>query len=156
MKKIELLLEYTKIANLHAERLEAALSHTKALLPLSAEALATLSDEAAAFLDMTTTRFGKLQDVLRRKIFPLILETLKEDDAISFRDKLNRLEKLGFINDAHWWDELRDIRNKLTHEYPDSYELLANDFNRLAPIARELLLFWQNLQEKLIALTALD
>lgn len=101
---------------------------------------------------MATTRFGKLQDVMGAKIFPLILEILEEDGAISFRDKLNRLEKLGFIDNANWWSDLRNIRNELTQEYPDNYSLLADSLNRFLPLAEELLAFWQKLQEKLVEL----
>jgi len=33
-------------------------------------------------------------------------------------DILNILEKLNIIDDANKWDELREIRNSIAHEYP--------------------------------------
>ena len=41
---------------------------------------------------MMTTRFGKLQDIIGSKIFPLILNLL-EEDAVAFIDKLNKPNK---------------------------------------------------------------
>ena len=152
MKKSDFLVDYIKAANLHATRLERALEHCKELIPLTSAKLSSINEQNIAFLDMATTRFGKLQDVMGARIFPLILEILEEDGAISFRDKLNRLEKLGFIDNANWWSDLRNIRNELTHEYPDNYRLLADSLNRFLPLAEELLAFWQKLQEKLLKL----
>lgn len=38
----------------------------------------------------------------------------------SFRDVLLRMEKLGFISEAGIWLTLRDVRNRIAHEYlPD-------------------------------------
>ena len=38
------------------------------------------------------------------------------------RDRLNRLERLGYLNTEDWlaW---REVRNRLAHEYPDKPEL---------------------------------
>lgn len=94
---------------------------------------------------MLTTRFGKLHDILGAKIFPLILDILCEND-ISMRDRLNKLEKIGIIDDASWWMELREIRNQLTHDYPDSYDLLATHFNRMMPYISRLMIAWQNIK----------
>ena len=38
------------------------------------------------------------------------------------RDRLNRLEKLGFL-DVNRWLAWREIRNRLAHEYPDQPEM---------------------------------
>lgn len=35
----------------------------------------------------------------------------------SFRDLLLRMEKLGFISDTGTWLLLRDVRNRISHEY---------------------------------------
>jgi hypothetical protein len=35
----------------------------------------------------------------------------------SFRDLLLRMEKLDFISDAGLWLQLRDVRNRVAHEY---------------------------------------
>lgn len=35
----------------------------------------------------------------------------------TFRDLLNRMHKLGFISDVQTWLDLRDLRNRIAHEY---------------------------------------
>lgn len=35
----------------------------------------------------------------------------------TFRDGLNKMEKLGFITDAILWLQMGDIRNKIVHYY---------------------------------------
>jgi len=47
----------------------------------------------------------------------------------TFIDKLNRLEKLGAIPSAEQWNEIRQIRNRMTHEYPDAPEHNADNVN---------------------------
>lgn len=145
-KKQNFLLDYTKIADIHADRLNIAIIKTHKLFPMTSTTLHTLNPENLAFLDMITTRFGKLQDIIGTKILPIVLELLGETDALSFIDKLNRLEKLNIINSANWWMELREVRNQITHDYPNSYEQLAADFNKLILFANELLKAWLDLK----------
>lgn len=35
----------------------------------------------------------------------------------TFRDGLNKMEKLGLITDATLWLQMRDVRNKIVHDY---------------------------------------
>ena len=35
----------------------------------------------------------------------------------TFRDGLNKMEKLGLITDATLWLKMRDVRNKIVHDY---------------------------------------
>ena len=37
-------------------------------------------------------------------------------------DKLNRLEKLGYLDSAETWQQIRATRNKFAHDYPDDGE----------------------------------
>ena len=48
-------------------------------------------------------------------------------------DKLNRLEKLGYLDSAETWQEIRATRNKFAHDYPDDGERNAALIN----LARE-------------------
>ena len=100
---------------------------------------------------MMTTRFGKLQDIIGSKIFPIILNLL-EEEAVAFIDKLNKLEKLGYIDDANWWIELREIRNKIAHDYPDDHDLICSHLCVFILKAAELIEFWQKLKTKIARL----
>jgi hypothetical protein len=143
MKQKKFLCDFKKIADIHAARLESALKKVSEMIPFTAEKFKDLNDQQIAYLDMVTLRFSKLQDVIGVKIFPLTLEILGEE-APAFIDKLNRLEKLGYIDSTRWWMELREIRNQITHDYPDNYEVLASHFNDFVKKAEELLAFWGN------------
>ncbi|MDQ7073709.1 MAG: hypothetical protein Q9O24_00765 [Gammaproteobacteria bacterium] len=73
--------------------------------------------------------FAKLQDALGAKLFRKLLYELKEIDTLNMPmiDVLNILEKRGIVEDVSTWDELREIRNVLAHEYPfDLAERIAN------------------------------
>lgn len=150
MKKQTMLVDYLKIADIHAARLKEALAQFTNLMPLSAESLAKLPIEQVAFLDMMTMRFGKLQDIIGVKIFSLVLDLLGEDVG-SFVDKLNKLERLGYIDNVNWWMDLREIRNQIMHDYPNDYEAVALHLAMLGKKANELLLFWDGLKNKIDA-----
>lgn len=148
MSKQRFLKDYVHIVDIQAERLGIAYRNIKKMLPLTAKKLQNPSESELAFLDMFSGRFSKLQDLIGNKIFPFIID-IEQETAPSQRDKLNKLEKLGYLEDVHWWDALRDIRNKLAHDYPDDYDLLADDFTVMAGRAEELLNFWEELKKKI-------
>lgn len=91
--------------------------------------------------------FSKIQDKIGSKLFKYVLLELKEinDYTIPMKDVVNILEKLEIIESADDWDKLREIRNILSHEYPDNideriqniklaltgYELMTNLYRRL-------------------------
>lgn len=151
MKQRSFLAYYANIADIQSTRLKDALTQINKLIPLSAAVLANLPADKLAFLDMLTTRFGKLQDIIGSKIFPIILNLL-EEDAVAFIDKLNKLEKLVYIEDANWWIELREIRNKIAHYYPDDHDLICSHISVATIKAAGLIEFWQKLKTKIVRL----
>lgn len=151
MKQRSFLAYYANIADIQSTRLKDALIQVNKLLPLFAAVLANLPTDKLAFLDMMTTRFGKLQDIIGLKIFSIILNLL-EEDTVAFIDKLNKLEKLGYIEDANWWVELREIRNKIAHDYPDDHDLICSHISVVIVKAAELIEFWQKLKTKIARL----
>lgn len=73
--------------------------------------------------DQILYRFTKLQDAMGERLIPATLGWLQETyEAWPMRDRLDRLEKLGFL-DVNAWLNWRDVRNRLAHEYPDQVEL---------------------------------
>ena len=72
--------------------------------------------------DQLLFRFTKLQDALGERLIPATLQQLAEPfEDWPMRDRLNRLEKLGYLSVDDWlrW---RELRNRLSHEYPDQPE----------------------------------
>lgn len=106
---------------LHLKRMEFAKSKVGAFIPLNRDNYYSLDDETIGFLDQYIFRFSKLQDIMGTRLFPLTLEALAEPVSDkAFIDILNRLEKLGILDSAFFWIQLRKIRNDIAHEYPAS------------------------------------
>lgn len=139
-------------ATIEANQLTVAVQETAVLFPLTISKFESLVSKDIAFLDMLTTRFSKLQDIIGAKLFPSVLMLLAEDNAPAFIDKLNRLEKIGYLEDAQWWLDLREIRNKVAYDYPDDTATLVADLNNYVVQAKALLIFWEEFKHKVQAL----
>lgn len=108
-------------ADRHLVVLETALSHWNAA-PADKLAALEADQERLRILDQLLFRFTKLQDAIGQRLVPATLAALFEPlEDWSMIDRLNRLEKLGYLNVDHWlsW---RETRNRLAHEYPDEAE----------------------------------
>ena len=69
--------------------------------------------------DAFATRFARSSDIFLSKY---IKAALKNDDPAfdgSFRDHLNRAEKLDLLVGVKTWFEIRELRNVVVHEYSD-------------------------------------
>ena len=96
-------------------------------LKITGTLLASLEDEGVAVLDQFLFRFLRLQDCLGVKLLrPYLVEVLREPlDDRPFRDCLDRLERLGVISSAERWEEIRRLRNVVTHDYPEAVDIKA-------------------------------
>jgi len=134
-----------EIAELHAKRLKYAIQKLNPMIPISAKRFSDLTEDEIPIFELFTSRFSKLQDLMDSKLFALVLEYSKEPGQFeTFLDKLNALEKLGCVN-AKQWLELREMRNHLSHEYPEHPEISADNINRAYDMANSLLKIFQNL-----------
>jgi len=114
----------------HQTRMMTAYQKVQHLLPLQATSYLELKEEDIAFVDQFLFRYAKLQDAMGQRLFKGMLAYFQEDvEALPFVDILNKLEKLEFIASAEKWQELREIRNVIAHEYDDSPELAAQALN---------------------------
>jgi len=121
---MKILEENLKVSHLHLERLKIL-----SVDILQNNMLESLEDfEAIKTIDAFVYRFVKLQDYMGQKLFKNFLKSLGEDyDSLSFLDILDKLEKLGIIPKADEWIQIRKLRNKLTHEYPDNISLVKDE-----------------------------
>ncbi len=111
-----------------------ALTALAPILPMTGEKFDHLTDAQVQALDQFILRFTKLQDAMGSRLFPAILQYLQEQyEERPMLDKLNRLEKLGYIQSAEAWQSIRNTRNKFAHDYPDDGERNAALIN----LARE-------------------
>jgi hypothetical protein len=92
-----------------------------------------------AFTDQLVFRFGKLQDTMGSKLFPITLECLFEQpDGLSAIDMLNRLEKLELLDSTLQWRKFREARNIISHEYPANLDERLNALNQTYSYVSEL------------------
>jgi hypothetical protein len=83
------------------------------------------NDEHSEMLDAFVSRYGRLQDMLGDKLLPAMLRASLEKMG-SQLDNLLRAEKLGWIDSTQTWIEIRELRNKLVHEYIESPSVLLS------------------------------
>ncbi len=104
---------------LHQRRLKLALLEIKEWDSIDCEIFEDF--EKIKTVDTFIYRFIKLQDLMGDKLFKVFLNALGEyRDNMSLLDVLDKLEKFEIIDSSKDWMEYRKLRNKLTHEYPNS------------------------------------
>jgi len=113
-------------------------------LPISADQVPHLDDDAIDRLDLFLSRFGKLQDFLAGKVFRALARASLEDTSqdVSLMDTLNRMAKFGVLDGIDVWLEVRLLRNAFAHEYLTDSAAIAENINaaaRLYPVLPETL-----------------
>jgi len=94
-------------------------------------------------LDAFVARFSRLQDTIGDKLLPAILK-LNLESVGSQLDNLFRAEKLGWIDSADQWIELRGLRNSIFHECMTSPEKLLSALKKVIHLS-DMLIKTQNL-----------
>ena len=114
----------------HVYHLFHAMLSIRKFWPLTDTTYINLTDEQVQDVDQFILRYTKLQDAMGSRLFPAILSYLSEPfEDRPMLDKLNRLEKLGFIDSVEKWQTVRNIRNKFAHDYPDDPDKNAAHLN---------------------------
>jgi len=67
-------------------------------------------------LEAFMSRFGRMQDAMAEKLFSRWLLALAEVPGSQI-ETLNRAERLGVLASTEQWLEIRNLRNRLVHEY---------------------------------------
>ena len=124
----------------HRRKVKKAIDHLKysfakvQKLPLSKE---KWDEEIVETWESFAARFSRVSDLfLARYVRGAILS---DDPGFrgSFRDLLDRAEKMGLIDSAETWMAIRELRNLAAHEYAE--ENLENYMKKLLKYAPELL-----------------
>src|SRR3989338_3182461 len=81
--------------------------------------LKNASSETLKSWESYVARFARVSDIFLMKY--IRARILLEDPGFegTFKDHLNKAEKLGLIEDAHQWMDIREVRNQATHEYTE-------------------------------------
>jgi hypothetical protein len=93
----------------------------------TAERACTLAadEDLAERVEAFVARFGRLQDTIGDKLLPAYLAAHGERIG-TFADNLDRAERLGIIEDAQAWIDMRKLRNQMVHEYVEDPVVLAS------------------------------
>jgi hypothetical protein len=67
-------------------------------------------------MEAFVSRYGRLQDTMADKLLPRWLLALAEMPGSQI-ETLNRAERLGVLTSTEKWLEIRNLRNRLIHEY---------------------------------------
>lgn len=111
--------EIIEKVELHKSRAKCALLEIRAWGEFDSEVFENF--EKIKTIDTFIYRFIKLQDMMGDKLFKIFLDEIGEyKDSMSLLDVLDKLEKFDIVDDAYSWMEYRNLRNKLTHEYPNN------------------------------------
>ena len=104
--------------------------------------------ELSERVDAFVARFSRLQDTLGDKLLPELLEALGEERAILI-DRLDKAEKLGWIQSSDQWMAIRQLRNQMIHEYIEDPDILAKALQTGHEYVEELLTAAQNMLNEL-------
>ena len=94
---------------------------------LNVDTLARIAKDPllAERLDAFVSRFGRLQDTLADKFLPTLLDAMVEPRGAAI-ENLDRAEKLGWLESADNWLEMRKLRNQMVHEYIEDLVILCS------------------------------
>ncbi len=95
---------------------------------------AGLSDDQLAIWESFASRFARASDLFTTKLLRALV--MMDDPGFegSFRDILDRGEKLGLIPSADIWMKIRALRNVSVHDYSDAdLALVFEQLRLLAP-----------------------
>ena len=114
-----------------AEKVAALLSQTRERLFPCGETIdagwvkrAADDPDRSERLEAFTGRFGRLQDRVMDKLIPRLLAQAGESVGSAI-DNLNRADRLGLVDVPDDWVSMRQLRNRLVHEYMDDAEEFA-------------------------------
>jgi uncharacterized protein with HEPN domain len=134
MGEVELLLKrlefYFEIGEGHLQKLEKAVDALSPYYPFSPDVLERLGEGEWDKLDVLAFRFAKLQDLIGEKIFRNLLKVMGVNTNRPFLEILAELEREGIV-EVKRWVELRFIRNRLAHDYPEQTKEVAGNINFL-------------------------
>ncbi len=145
--KILKMQKYLNECNKHKIRIEKSYAKVKEIFPLSAPRYESLNDDEIEAIDQYLFRFSKLQDILGKRVFRMIVSEYEDNiNELTFLDILNRLEKIGVLDDGNIWKKLRDVRNDISHQYDDEAEEMAEALNNIFAYKTELIAIFDKIE----------
>ncbi len=146
--------EILNTAQIQISRLQAAKSEIE---KQNLDKLDLNNIEVIKSIDFFIFRFIKVQDYLGNKVFKIFLSEIGEySDNMSFVDITDKLEKIGIIDNSREWLEIRKLRNKLTHEYPEELNKTIEELKTALKKTEVLISTFENIKNYLTKKGILD
>lgn len=132
----------------HLRRMRGYLEYSAArmsrILPQLGRGLAALPPEDHETLAAFRIRFSEFQEHLGKTMRNIAFA--EEIDTDRFGSVLAYMEKLGILDSAQRWKEIRELRNSVNHEYEDNAERIVQFFTALADALPSLLDYHRRLE----------
>ena len=122
-----------------ALRLSTSMRRIEGIFPLSSASMDALEEDDEERIDAFLFRFNSLVGMVQDQLTRSVLEVEEEDvtDA-SRRDKRNLMEKLGAFRPEYEFGVIAELRNRLSHVYPDDPQKQADILNAVSDKAAAL------------------
>ncbi|HEM56275.1 MAG: hypothetical protein C0169_06450 [Thermodesulfobacterium geofontis] len=136
----------------HYEILEKTFRELEKLksFPLSEKDIKELKEtlHTLSLLDTIAYRFSKLQEGIGKLLRIYLTLKGEETEELFMKDIINLAEKRGLFINWETWVFMRELRNILTHEYPEEEETIAETLNKVKVFTAELNLLISQLKEE--------
>jgi uncharacterized protein with HEPN domain len=135
------------VLDLHFKRADQAVAE---ILQMQLNAQIFEAFDSIKTIDTFIYRFSKIQDYMGEKLFPAVLDMLGEyKSSLSFKDILHKLERLEIIQSSKQWMDFRQIRNTLTHEYPENEDEIIEGIKLALNVYGEIKNIYATIQKRL-------
>ncbi len=132
----------------HEQKIERCIILLTNFFPINEKSFQSLSDEEIEHVDQFIYRFSKMQDSMGMRLIPALFTWLEGDTTPRpFLDILSRFEKLGIIRSVEDWQFFQNLRNNLTHDYPESIAQTVETLNLLYGEIKRFLSIFRQLEE---------
>ncbi len=133
----------------HVNYINEAYSKLTSIFPVTEKNYNKITSDDVMALDQLIYRFTKLQDKIGTSLIKTICILLEGDnDQRTFIDNLNILEKHNLLDNKAQWDELREMRNTLTHDYPNDISFQIEKLNKVIQCKETLVSIYSNIKNK--------
>ena len=96
-----------------------------------------MDDEMMETWESFSARFSRTSDIFLSRFVRTVILSGDPGFAGSLRDYVNKAEKLGLIDDAALWMEMRELRNVTVHDYNET--TLSKIYERVRELAPKLI-----------------
>jgi len=137
------------------DELERALEH----LRYSAQVCRGIDAQSGSFtedqlilVEAFTSRFARVADLLVRKVLRA-LDQVEWNESGTLLDVALRAEKRGLVDSVDWLREIKDLRNRISHDYagdhlPEIFAYCLAGFSKLEAICRKVASYSRDLLAK--------